>query len=321
MDEDGFEGNAQSFRIVTKLSASYTNHSGLNLTRATLNAILKYPWMSGKNPITNSKKYGVYSSEIKDLEWARRPYPHLVNIKTLEAALMDLADDMVYSIFDLEDCYRANIIPVQAIFREITIDNIIDILNKTNENWFIKDGANLEEIALYLKKEPLNYFIIDKPYEGSKDDFNYLHTVTSQYLTQFVEGVRLTDNIERDNTPIVLEGKPAALLIVLKDKFKYYMFGRPSLLRQQRGEIKIIEDLFNILFEASNSKSPWRKIIPLLNGREVLETLDKGVYKDDSGARAQIVVDVISGLSDQEAIRLHSKLTGTNPGSIFDYIM
>ena len=80
-DSDGFEGNAQSFRIVTKLSAAYTAHSGLNLTRASLNAILKYPWFAGQNPKKESKKYGVYSSEIEDFEWARRSFPYLDKIK------------------------------------------------------------------------------------------------------------------------------------------------------------------------------------------------------------------------------------------------
>jgi dGTPase len=320
-DPDGFEGNAQSFRIVTKLSAAYLVHSGLNLTCASLNAILKYPWFAGENPKKESKKYGVYSSEREDFNWARSAFPYLNKTKTLEAALMDLADDMIYAIHDLEDFYRANILPFGVMFNEITEDEVVEILEKTNENWFRKDGIDLNEIAKKVTRGALDYFKINKPYEGTRDDYNYLHTITSTYLTQFIEGVQLSEDIEKDKTPIFLDPISAAILIVLKEKFKYYMIGRPALLRQQLGEVKIIDDLFEILFEASCSSSQWRKIIPPLNGREVLEILDNKDQKDDLIARARIIVDVISGLSDQEAIRLHGRLTGSSPGSIFDFIM
>jgi dGTP triphosphohydrolase len=64
---DGFEGNAQSFRIVTRLAAHRTGYKGLNLTRATLNAVLKYPWFRGEGPLEKSDKFGAYRSEKDDL--------------------------------------------------------------------------------------------------------------------------------------------------------------------------------------------------------------------------------------------------------------
>ncbi len=67
---DGFEGNAQTFRIVTKLTQRNSQNPGLNLTRATLNAILKYPWMRAAVP-GRDKKFGAYTSEIDDLTFAR----------------------------------------------------------------------------------------------------------------------------------------------------------------------------------------------------------------------------------------------------------
>src|SRR5438477_3469662 len=66
----GFEGNAQSFRIITKLAFKSTKHTGLDLTAATLAAILKYPWLNGKNQ-KKKKKGGAYSSERRDVELAR----------------------------------------------------------------------------------------------------------------------------------------------------------------------------------------------------------------------------------------------------------
>ena len=65
---DGFEGNAQSFRIVTKLAMG-SHEMGLNLTRATLNAILKYPWLRGENP-DQPNKWGAYETEREEFNRA-----------------------------------------------------------------------------------------------------------------------------------------------------------------------------------------------------------------------------------------------------------
>jgi dGTPase len=73
---DGYEGNAQSFRIVTRLAASDARDDtdnpimGLNLTHRTLNGILKYPWPSGSPH--SPRKWGYYDSERDIFEWVRR---------------------------------------------------------------------------------------------------------------------------------------------------------------------------------------------------------------------------------------------------------
>jgi dGTP triphosphohydrolase len=67
---DGFEGNAQTFRILTKLSKSKAGQPGLNLTRRVLNAVLKYPWLRDGNPQYPSK-WSVYGSEKDEFKWVR----------------------------------------------------------------------------------------------------------------------------------------------------------------------------------------------------------------------------------------------------------
>ena len=74
-DDDGFEGNAQSFRIVTKLAVRFPDAPGINLTRATLAACLKYPWYRGKTG-KQSKKWSVYKTETDDFKFARRKHSH-----------------------------------------------------------------------------------------------------------------------------------------------------------------------------------------------------------------------------------------------------
>jgi len=89
---DGFEGNAQTFRVVTKLSIRHLDHPGQNLTRATLNAVLKYPWFRGRSG-WKRKKYGAYSTERTDLHYARAIQPRAARLeKSAEAEIMDWAD-------------------------------------------------------------------------------------------------------------------------------------------------------------------------------------------------------------------------------------
>ncbi len=76
---DGYEGNAQAFRIITKLVVRKVDIQGLNLTRATLNATLKYPWLQKKadgNEFRQEEyKWGAYESEREYLEFAREFEP------------------------------------------------------------------------------------------------------------------------------------------------------------------------------------------------------------------------------------------------------
>lgn len=108
----GFEGNAQSFRIVTKLAFHSPKHPGLDLTRATLAALLKYPWAQSENA-DKPEKWGYYRSEWEDFQFAEESLTG--QEQTNEAFLMDWADDITYSVHDLEDFYRAGRIPLHLL--------------------------------------------------------------------------------------------------------------------------------------------------------------------------------------------------------------
>jgi dGTPase len=113
---DGFEGNPQSFRVVTKLAIRNPEFPGLNLTRATLDAILKYPWYRQTIP-GRHRKWGAYNSEGREFEWLRGPEPRDAR-KCAEAELMDFADDVAYAIHDVEDFYRTGLIPLDRLVRD-----------------------------------------------------------------------------------------------------------------------------------------------------------------------------------------------------------
>ncbi len=114
---EGYEGNAQSFRIITKLAfhgeGGLSGLPGLDLTRASLRAILKYPWKRAEQGY-HSKKWGLYSSEIEDFAFATEGADGS-EIPCLEAQLMTWADDIAYAVHDTEDFYRAGLIPLERL--------------------------------------------------------------------------------------------------------------------------------------------------------------------------------------------------------------
>jgi dGTPase len=114
-DGQGFEGNAQSFRIVTRLAAHRPEYPGLNLTRGTLNASLKYPWLRDRkhSDPRRRKKYGAYDSDRASFLWVRST--DRTELPSVEAQIMTYADDVAYSVHDLDDFVRAGLIPIARL--------------------------------------------------------------------------------------------------------------------------------------------------------------------------------------------------------------
>src|SRR6201994_2004066 len=104
----GFEGNAQTLRVLTRLEGKVLHESGepagLNLCRATLDATCKYPWARREG----TRKFGYYAADREAFEWMRDGRAD--EARCLEAQVMDWADDVAYSVHDVEDGIHAGMI-------------------------------------------------------------------------------------------------------------------------------------------------------------------------------------------------------------------
>ena len=114
----GFEGNAQSLRVLTRLEAKAVapdgSSAGLNLTRATLDAATKYPWPR-RSDAGESAKFGVYADDRPVFDWLRAGA--IEGRPSLEAQVMDWADDVAYSVHDVEDAVHSGLLRLEELRR------------------------------------------------------------------------------------------------------------------------------------------------------------------------------------------------------------
>jgi len=314
--EEGFEGNAQSFRIVNFISCSYSKFYGLNLTRATLNAILKYPWLCDTSTSEKSK-YGVYKSEESVFKWVRQQFPLPEKQKSIEASIMDLSDDITYAIHDLEDFVRADIIPFYALSNGLSVKNLIKTLLGTKEQWAPSWDSSSEEI---IKGKVSNFFSwaadvfpFNGPYSGEREEKVILKQFSSVLITRFIENTELT--FSKDGPLIVIASPACDELQILKALTKSYVIHKNSLIREQHGESNIIEGLFNTFLKSVDSPEKLSILPPTTKS---LITSLKTTGKLSKYVKLRLIADAISNMTDNEAILTYSKLLGVQPGSIFD---
>src|SRR4051812_12557220 len=165
----GFEGNAQSLRLLTRLEVKVPG-AGLNLTRAMLDAATKYPWPKGDSP-----KYGVYDDDLPVFAWLRAGAPE--GRRCLETQVMDWADDVAYSVHDLEDGIVAGLIPIGDVFSK----HCRDVVLMACDNYSELDNGDIEEVLLGLTA--LEWWPRD--YDGSFAAQLALKNATSSLIGRF----------------------------------------------------------------------------------------------------------------------------------------
>jgi dGTPase len=308
----GFEGNPQSFRIVSLLALRHLDYRGLNLTWRTLNGMLKYPWLRVEGDPIKGKKWGAYASEQGVFVQVRHGLP--ADQPALEAQIMDWADDVTYAVHDMEDFHRAGLVPLDRLAssedeRNDFFDSFFTDgqLRTTLRGKFSNAGldvAALESAFGFLFED---FLYAARPYGGTRRDRAFIRERTSALIGRFaVDGVEFDETQSR----LRLDDAQRAEVAVLKELAWHYVINRPSLAIVQEGQRRIIRDLHKLYREAANEPDRW-KLFPQAQ-RELLE-----VAPDDD-RKYRVVTDLIAGLTESMAFALHQRLTGATRGSILD---
>ena len=313
---DGYEGNAQSFRTVTKLAVRNDEFRGLNLTRVTLNGILKYPWFRALHGRGKSK-WGAYHTERSVFGFAREIYPPGSEIRSIEAEIMTWADDIAYSIHDTEDFYRAGLIPLERIAGRDT-EEATKFKEAVFRRW-ADEGKNVTSREKGLLTRAFDTFCdelyIREPYHGTRSQRLQLRILTSTCIKDAIFATSLSDDPEE---PLVVKPAIKRRISMLKELTWHYVIKNPALASQQYGYRKIIQKLFEVFMDAANSPSPAWTILPPRYQEEMIQLAEQ--YGNDirNELRVRTVADAIAGMSDAEALRLYQKLSGVLPGSVRD---
>jgi dGTPase len=308
---DGFEGNAQSFRSLTFLESHKTKDSkGLNLTRATLRAVLKYPWLrvldGAHDPVDGlrGRKWGAYGADREAFEFAmqlrvgRAQRDEDGHARSLEAEIMDWADDVTYAVHDLEDFYRAGCVPLDRIHNESKYSDMI--FEDLFENYC--EGLEREEAREAWRK--LRGLFPPKQYDGRPSQKRAIYRIRANCIKTMANGL----TVEADPTPSLrIETSQRCSAELLKKLTFMFVINGPALAMQQRGQRALVRSLFEIIrSEADHPKKS--NIIPAKFRNEY--------YLENNPEAGRLAADVIASLTEPECYRLHERLTGLSPGSL-----
>lgn len=305
---DGFEGNAQSFRIVTKLAVRRDGVDGLDLTRATLAAILKYPWLretDGKK----SRKFGAYATERDDFVFARLLYSDSER-QSPAARIMDLADDIAYSVSDLEDFVRAGRIPFNLLAskesseeRDIFLKSAFERINKNN----FSPGEMEKAFIKLLAMMPLG-----RQYAGTKSDRARIRKITGTLMGQYIDEAKLNVAPQGKEHYVVISRQSELEIALLKHLTWHYVIDNPALALQQKSQKEIIRGLFCIFKEAAESKDEGAtRFFP----RKLAEQLGSEEAKlIGANSHIRYIADFIAGMSENEAVEMFHRLRGISNG-------
>lgn len=305
-----FEGNAQSFRILTKLEPHRADYRGLDLTRATLAATLKYPRARHSSMNCTVSKYGYYhDSEAAEFAFARAGA--FGETKTLEAEIMDFADDVTFAVHDTEDFYRAGLIPLHLLKNETTHE-WRHLVKTIRRRWEHKNDDMLREWDEHesaLGDLLFMFATSDTAYRGEHAQSVAMKSAASGIIANFVQnGIRLNPSRAPGESTVQIDADVGKQLKMLKELVWVYVIDRPSLAYQQEGHRRVVRELYKC-FLAGIVRGDERAYLPGFS-----ELIKKRDPKMDSDER--LAADMVCALTDRQALGLYRKLLGVDPGTV-----
>jgi dGTPase len=303
-DCGGFEGNAQSLRLITRLEAKVPG-AGLNLTRATLDATLKYPWVApaaghASGPAADGAarppgKYGAYAEDAAIFEWIRSGAPS--DRPCLEAQVMDWADDVAYSVHDLEDGLHAGLVTLDKL-RDPAEQQAVASLTLTS---YCKPGsATLPDlIDVFAGLLALDCWPPD--FDGTRASSAAVKYLTSELIGRLCGAAEQATLMAgrlpliRYQADLVVPTQQRLECALLKGVTAYYVMSRSGVVAAQARERELIGELA----EAILAGAP---------GTLDLVFRPEFAAASDDAARLRVVIDQVASLTDTSAIAWHQRL-------------
>ena len=290
-DFGGFEGNAQSFRLLVRLEAKTVDLEGksigLNLTRASLDGATKYPWTRSEN----ANKFGVYDDDVEVFNWMRKGTPE--GKKCIEAQIMDWSDDCAYSVHDLEDAIFAGQVSVKTFEKDFS--DLYAVMGRDYKS----DATQQEAIDAHKRLSQLSAW--PHYYDGSHRSLARLKDSTSQLIGRFVLAA------EEETRRVYGDGELSRYSADLE------------IPREQKVEVDFLKSIAgHYLINAAHSQDRYAKQQVII--RELVEMLLKYPHELDSFfkkpwdeasdelAKMRVIIDQVAALTDPGAYALHARL-------------
>ena len=297
-DIGGFEGNAQTFRILSRLETKILDNSGisrgLNLTRASLDAATKYPWLlADAGKFGSQVKFGVYSDDLEVFEWMRTGAP--AGRKCVEAQIMDFADDVAYSIHDFEDAIVEGLIDPQILNDESAELQLLEEIGKWASGELSQDELRSGLVNLRANANWLTSF------SQTPQDLATLKNLTSDLIGSFVKRTIEAvfagghSSVTRYQDSLIVPRDVRSEIAVLKGVVASQVMTNDERQPHYESQRQLLMELADTLLST--------------NGKH-LDLVSKAAWlaaKDEQEQR-RAVVDAVASLTDPAAIALHAEL-------------
>ncbi len=289
----GFEGNAQSLRLLTRIEAKTVDADGrslgLNLTRASLDAATKYPWPRSENP----RKFGVYDDDVEIFNWVRAGAP--VGRKCIEAQIMDWSDDCAYSVHDLEDAIFAGQITVKSF------DTDFDVLYAEMVSGYGSDASKDEVAAALTRLQQLSCW--PAGFDRTHRSLARLKDSTSQLIGRFVLAAEIETRkvhgdgpLTRYNANLEIPREQKIEVDFLKAVAGHYLINAAASQERYAKQQTVIHELVEMLYSAAPAE-----LDPIFEDAWKRATTDS--------EKLRVVIDQIASLTDPGAYALHAHLS------------
>ncbi len=350
---DGFEGNAQTFRILTELDVHGLSGEGLNLTAAVRAAVLKYPWARQYYPDPHpsrlqqpprgggpgeegagSGKYSAYVVDVSEMREVLAAYPKIGPLRqTVECSVMDVADDIAYSLHDLDDFHRAGVL--QPDRRPgLALERLRRRL-RDRDRWIFDDETFA--VAVGRVASDLVDGLLAVPFDSSIAAERAIGTFTRSWIAHLQSSVEMTADPPIRSGHVSLGRQAWHEVAVLKFVHQRFVLDRPDLAMFQRGQARalssLVADLESWLTDPIDSGRAPRRLVDLVElatagyrrvGREEPELLVGPTGEPTTGrediarlGRGRGIIDYVASLTDDRAGAAARTLSGST-GQLFE---